>query len=215
MDTDRRADANYHANGFAISVETCDHFRGLTYTNPPLSPGQVQAWIKLGLWAAEVHGIPRRRVPEWDSSGFGYHSMFGAPSHYTPAAGKTCPNPTRIRQFNEQVLPAIVAGKEGDWFSMADVNDLKAAVRAVLNDESIATEPKAGSIASKIKDIQADGDQTRLDLSKTGDRIGADILRRVSNSDEIQADLAILAANVSELQAAVAAIKAMLVGPPA
>ena len=112
MDTNKRADANYHANAFAISVETCDHYQGGTYTNPGLSPKQVAAWIRLGNWAAEEHGIPRRRVPEWDASGFGYHSMFGAPSHYTPAVGKTCPNPTRIDQFNRLVLPAIKAGQD-------------------------------------------------------------------------------------------------------
>jgi len=111
MDTNRRADANLDANGFAISVETCDHYSGGVYTNPPLSPKQIQAWIRLGLWAADVHDIPRRRCNAWNGSGFGYHSMWGAPSPWTPAAGKTCPNPTRIRQFNETVLPAIVAGR--------------------------------------------------------------------------------------------------------
>ena len=114
MDTNKRADANLDANGFAISVETCDHYTGGTYTNPPLTDKQIDAWINIGLWAAKYHNIPRRRCDAWNGSGMGYHSMWGAPSHWTPSAGKTCPNPTRIKQFNEEVLPGIISGSAGE-----------------------------------------------------------------------------------------------------
>src|SRR5262245_1450540 len=36
-DTELEADAQLHGNPFCISVETCDHFKGGVYTNPPLS----------------------------------------------------------------------------------------------------------------------------------------------------------------------------------
>jgi len=207
MDTERRADANYHANGFALSAETCDHYKGGTYTNPPLTGAQVRSVIRFFNWAADTHSIPRRRCPAWDAGGFGYHSMWGAPSQWTPAAGKTCPNPNRIRQFNEIILPAVKAGRvEEDWFDMATEADLEAVVRKVLFDTTFPSEIRSNTFASKANATRDKADAIIAALQPTGDSVAADILRRVSVTDEI------LAA-VESLQTEVAAIKAQLEGP--
>lgn len=106
LDSAERADANFTANERAMSAETEDN--GDPNTDP-WTAEQVAELIRIGVWAHQVHGIPVRRCPAHDKPGFGYHSMFGAPSPWTPVRGKTCPGVVRIRQFDEVVLPGIVA----------------------------------------------------------------------------------------------------------
>lgn len=107
MPCNRRADANADANRFAISVETGD--RGQPDTQP-WDPGQVRRNIALGVWVVTTQpNVQRIRCPAWNGSGIGYHSMWGAPSHWTPARGKTCPGKARIAQFEREVLPQILA----------------------------------------------------------------------------------------------------------
>jgi hypothetical protein len=137
MDTGEQADANYHANVFAISVETCDHYKGGTYTNPPLSDAQIDSWVKLGKWAHDVHGVKLQRCNAWDGSGYGYHSMWGSPSNWTPTTGKTCPNPTRIDQFNKIVLPRVVSSTTTGGLSVSDVNDILEAIAALRRDLTV------------------------------------------------------------------------------
>ena len=112
MNTDREADANLDANRFAISIETSDNAPNRPEDIAPWSPKQLAALVRLGNRLAEHYDIPRRQVPEWDASGYGWHAMFGAPSHYTPARGKVCPGPARIHQLKTVVLPAIFAGRD-------------------------------------------------------------------------------------------------------
>lgn len=103
-DTAFQADANYDANDFAISFET----QGLGAGE--WTPEQIASIKKLMLWARDVHGIPLRMVTSWNDEvgGWGYHTQFGAPGHWTPVA-KTCPGPDRIRQFNEILVPWMKA----------------------------------------------------------------------------------------------------------
>lgn len=105
MDTERQADANRDANDFAISVENQDNA-----ANPihPMTPEQLEANIRLFRWCSDVHPkIKRQRCDKWNGSGYGYHTMWGAPSHWTPYV-KTCPAPSRIKQFEEIMIPALV-----------------------------------------------------------------------------------------------------------
>lgn len=107
MDSERQADAQRDANRFAISAETGD--RGQPDTQP-WDAGQVKRIIELGIWVVNHHRAVRRvRCTAWDGSGIGYHSMWGAPSHWTPARGKTCPGRARIAQFERVILPSILA----------------------------------------------------------------------------------------------------------
>lgn len=110
MDLGRQADANLDANSFAISVETSDNAPRSPELIEPWSPKQLTTLIRFGNWAADRFNIPRRICPRWDAAGFGWHAMWGAPSHWTPAVGKVCPGPARIAQLKAIVFPAIFAG---------------------------------------------------------------------------------------------------------
>lgn len=106
VDTERQADANLNANDYAISIETSDGGD----PNRPWTPKQLDSLIRLGLWAAETHNIPRRQSRSCsDPAGFGWHVMHGAPSCWTPIA-KSCPGSVRINQLKTIVFPAIFAG---------------------------------------------------------------------------------------------------------
>lgn len=102
MDTRVRADANRYANSRAISIETEDEGDPARI---PWSSEQVKALVRLTDWLCDTHPkILRRKCPAWDQAGIGYHSMWGAPSPWTPSAGKTCPGAARIPQ-----VPSIIA----------------------------------------------------------------------------------------------------------
>lgn len=109
VDTGLHADAQYEANGFAISCETA--------SNPDATDrwtyAQLQAMAKLAIWCNANHGIPLKRCDAWNGSGIGYHTMWGSPSHWSPSA-RTCPGPTRIKQFDEELLPLIQSMLAGD-----------------------------------------------------------------------------------------------------
>lgn len=97
VDTNRKADANYKANAWAISVETADngdpdHF--------PWTEAQLDALADIAVWAHQTFGIPVVKCLAWNKSGMGYHTMWGAPSNWTPVA-KSCPGKARIKQFPE------------------------------------------------------------------------------------------------------------------
>jgi hypothetical protein len=113
MDTGRQADANLNANAFAISIETedngdPDHFRW--------SRAQLESLKWLHNKLVQVHpSIPRRRCPSPRGGGLGYHTMWGAPSAWTPVAGKTCPGrPVRVAQWEDELLPTFLRAEEDD-----------------------------------------------------------------------------------------------------
>lgn len=99
-DTDWEADANYKANPFAISVETQGYGAG-KWTGE-----QIDMIKRVMLWCRDTHGIPLRKVTSWNDprGGWGYHTLFGAPSEWTPVA-KSCPGPDRIEQFHSILVP--------------------------------------------------------------------------------------------------------------
>lgn len=114
MDTLVRADGNLDASDFANSIENQDNAK-----NPiiPMSDAQLNSNIRLLDWLQRHpdHRIERQRCPRWDGSGFGYHTMWGAPSHWTNVAGKTCPAPARIKQFEEIMIPTLMGFDEMEW----------------------------------------------------------------------------------------------------
>jgi hypothetical protein len=112
MDLDRTADANFHANPFAYSLETSDNAPRFAEDLAPWSPKQLVTLVRWGNYLADERGVKRRLCPSWNESGFGWHAMWGAPSHWTPSAGKVCPGAKRIHQLKTIVLPAIFAGRD-------------------------------------------------------------------------------------------------------
>jgi N-acetylmuramoyl-L-alanine amidase-like protein len=111
MDTGRQADANLDANDFAISIETADLGDP---DNQPWTTAQLASliWLHERLLAAHP-SIPRRKCPTWNGGGLGFHTLFGAPSHWTPVA-KSCPGRVRKAQWNDVLLPAFLRSKEAD-----------------------------------------------------------------------------------------------------
>lgn len=111
QDTTRTADANNLANEFAISIETSDGGD----PSRPWSPKQIDAILKLIKRLSSLHEIPIRLVGSWNDKrgGLGWHAMWGAPSPWTPVAGKTCPGPIRIHQFKNVILPRLGISKAG------------------------------------------------------------------------------------------------------
>ena len=94
-DTNFEADANFHANPFAVSIETQGFGDGL-WTGP-----QIAAIKKLLLWLHETHTIPLVKANAWNGSGVGYHILF---DEWHPVA-KSCPGPRRILQFEKSLVP--------------------------------------------------------------------------------------------------------------
>lgn len=108
VDTTESAYANRDANSFAISFESAD---GKDPAKNPWTPAQLATIIRLVDWLADVHPtIPRKQIEGPYGSGIGWHAMFGAPSAWTKAAGKTCPAGPRIAQMKSSVIPAFVSG---------------------------------------------------------------------------------------------------------
>lgn len=174
VDTGHTADANRTANVRAISIETEDD------GNPdqrPWSERQIAALVRLVDWCCRTHGIPRRIVRAHDAPGIGWHSMFGAPSKWTPVAGKTCPGRSRIAQI-PGLVRAVVA---------LDAPTPTPATPVDLSGETMFTyEYLSGS--TRVLVLVADGAQIRL----TGADIGARRDRAVEThlglvgSDEVE-----------------------------
>lgn len=97
-DTDWEADANFRANAFGISIET----QG--FGNGTWNKRQLESIKRLLLWLHETHDIPLVKCPAPFGAGVGYHTLFGAPSDWTPVA-KSCPGPNRKVQFEEIIVP--------------------------------------------------------------------------------------------------------------
>lgn len=114
MNTDRMAEANRQANRFpngtgAISIETEDDGDP---DHQPWTRRQLASLKWLHDKLVRTHPtIPRRRATSATgpgAKGLGYHTMFGAPSPWTPAS-KTCPGrPVRVGQWQRELLPAFL-----------------------------------------------------------------------------------------------------------
>jgi hypothetical protein len=106
-DTGREADANYKANSFVergvrkgyVSIETAGMEHG------GWTAAQLASIKALLTWLAAEHDFPLQRVKAHTEPGVGYHTMFGAPGPWTPAVGKTCPGPGRVKQFERVIEP--------------------------------------------------------------------------------------------------------------
>lgn len=153
MDTEKQADANYKANDFAISVETADngdpdHF---PWTGP-----QMNSLAEIIVWANKRHGIPIVRCNSWDGRGIGFHTMWGAPSNWTPVA-KSCPGTIRKTQFDDVIeLAKLKAAKppvEEKDMELSDEINLSPSQLEFLTDRGV------------VPEVTADDKTPDLDLS--------------------------------------------------
>jgi outer membrane murein-binding lipoprotein Lpp len=194
VDTGRSADANYRANRRpdgtgAISIETEDNIG-----NPdtlPWTQAQIDTLVRLALWAARVHGIPRRRCPSPSAPGMGFHTMFGSPSAWTPVS-KTCPGTIRIRQFNQTVLPAIVAGTAGGGLSVADANSLERhldviqeKIERTFNQVNI----KTGDLANRVEKLESKVERTFNQVNATTNALSVQHEELAAQVAQLQRDM--------------------------
>lgn len=179
VDTGRRADANRDANGFAVSIETSSS----PAATEPWTPAQVAAILRLLRWLATVHPIPLRKCDRWDGSGIGHHTMWGAPSRWTPVA-KSCPGPARKAQF-PGILAALATGHEPapptptptpqpEGALMVTAEDERK-IRAIVADEMAkALGPVTMLAENLVSDLIPSDAKTR---GKFGDRVIAALTR--------------------------------------
>jgi N-acetylmuramoyl-L-alanine amidase-like protein len=191
-DTEEQADANYHANDFAVSIETSDGGQA----ERSWTTRQVRALVELGRWLRDTHAIPPRICRTPTDSGFGWHAMWGAPSAWTPARGKTCPGATRIAQLKAEVLPAIIAdqAKEEPDVTEEQARQLKAIHDALtvpgttspeqtvnlLFDRVRTIEARTVEITDKLDGLTAGGSGGAVDLDALAERVADKLAARLA-----------------------------------
>lgn len=129
--TNREADANYKANSFKVNGRWVGF---ISIETEGLASGK---WTSIQLakikdilnWLNVVHDIPLVVCPAWNKPGVGYHTMWGAPSQWTPHV-KSCPGPKRIQQFKDDIVPWLKNGE--DEMTPADWKKLEAMIDAKL-----------------------------------------------------------------------------------
>lgn len=151
MEDNERADANLNANRTHASVETEDN--GDPNTDP-WTDAQLHTLARLGVYYVRLRAVPVQVCPSPTGKGFGYHTMWGAPSAWTPVA-KSCPGVIRIHQFYAELYPAIVAGVYGnlpvteDQELMAAKDEILAAVKASQDN----TNQKWQDLVNRLKTV--------------------------------------------------------------
>jgi outer membrane murein-binding lipoprotein Lpp len=94
--------------------------------------------------------------------------MFGSPSEWTPVS-KTCPGVIRIRQFNQTVLPAIVAGSAGGGLSVADANSLERhldVIQGKIERTFNQVNAKTGALAAQVAALSAQHDELAAQVAQ-------------------------------------------------
>jgi hypothetical protein len=150
-DTAFQADANLDANDFAISFESQGYAEG-TWTDE-----QIATNTRVMLWARQEHNIPLRVVTSWDdfSGGWGYHTLFGAPSHWTPVS-KSCPGPDRKQQFHDVLAPWMANPTQEDDVTPEDLAKIEKAIEAVAERTAQLTVDKllATDLYPRLKGVE-------------------------------------------------------------
>ena len=147
VDTRFQAPANRNANASAISVETWD---GGQPNTTPWNARQLVALVALAVWANRVHGVPLRLCSSPTAAGVGFHSMWGAPSAWTPAAGKTCPGTARIPQVASIIATStrtlLTGSSQEDLLSALTPDEQREVLDRLRNlDKAITGDDSVGS----------------------------------------------------------------------
>jgi hypothetical protein len=143
-DTDWQADANNLANDFALSFETQGFGEG------EWTPEQIATIKRVMRWAKKAHGIPLRVVTRWDDplGGWGYHTLWGAPSPWTPVA-KSCPGPDRIKQFHDVLVPWMNDPELEDDVTPEDIEKIAARAAELTVERLLTTD-----LYPRMKDVE-------------------------------------------------------------
>lgn len=180
-DTEYQADANRYANDFAVSIES----QGLAAGE--WTPEQMKSIKRLLLWLRDVEDIPLTQVQTWDGAGVGYHTLFGAPSQWTPYV-KSCPGEDRKKQFHSELVPWMNTGGEEEEDEMQLNDDVyrderKMTVRDLFIklDRFVTNSAKRDkALRAQIAEVQeaveknADKAEIRKMLNRVADRLAED-----------------------------------------
>lgn len=150
--TGYEADANYKANSFYeggrrkgyVSIETQGFEHG------EWTPAQMESIKRLLVWLSNRHDFPLRECRDPRDPGVGYHTLFGAPSAWTPVS-KSCPGPDRKRQFHGTLVP---------WFKNPEEDDISA--KDVWNEDLPELDGRTDRKTLKAKHL----------LAQTHNRVG-------------------------------------------
>lgn len=155
-----QADAQAAGNSFSrggkllgfVSVETAG-----------LGPGrwtaaQLDACARIAVWVASQADFPLEQAPAWDKPGLGYHCLF---PEWNPD-GHSCPGPRRVRQFHDELLPAIRAAAQPEGDDEMNVMELMhhklnaegLTVAAALRDGTQANR-RLDDLEKKLDDLKA------------------------------------------------------------
>lgn len=96
-----KANAQFSANAFAISIETGDHGD----PSIPWTALQLAAIVEVIVEACRLYNIPAVQCPAATGGGIGWHSQFPEWNQ----DGHGCPGPVRVNQIVTTVIPAVAA----------------------------------------------------------------------------------------------------------
>ncbi|OLZ72024.1 hypothetical protein AV521_08820 [Streptomyces sp. IMTB 2501] len=108
LDTSDPADSAYRANlrsdgTGAVSITTEGH------VSEPWTDAQLDALIRLHWWLMRSHpAIAHRACRTSADPGLAHHTLLGSPGPWTPIP-KSCPGPRRIAQWQDSLLPRVLA----------------------------------------------------------------------------------------------------------
>ncbi|EST20555.1 peptidoglycan recognition protein family protein [Streptomyces roseochromogenus] len=108
LDTSVPADSAYRANlrsdgTGAVSITTEGH------VSEPWTDAQLDALIRLHWWLMRTHpAIAHRACRTPADPGLAHHTLLGSPGPWTPIP-KSCPGPRRIAQWQDSLLPRVLA----------------------------------------------------------------------------------------------------------
>lgn len=161
-DTGREADANNKANSFIgrdgrrygfISIETQGFGAG------EWTAEQIATIKRVLLWARDVHDVPLVVCSGPFVPGVGFHTLFGAPSEWTPVS-KSCPGPDRIKQFYSVIVPWMkatniaasrpVSPTTAEYVAKAKP-DLRDALKNLNKGAKKGNRPKVRAAAKRVK----------------------------------------------------------------
>lgn len=156
MDTSVRADAQWDANGYAVSIETLSNVAA----SDPWTTAQLAALTKLGRWLLATHkGIGRRICRTPTDPGFGYHRLFQSWNQ----SAHSCPGNARVAQF-PKLVQSILAPTSPPSGADMTVAELDAYLASPAGQKRIAVAFLAYVNAAALPYPPKDTDGTVLDV---------------------------------------------------
>jgi hypothetical protein len=184
-----RADANLDGNHRLLSIETADNAPKFAKDIVRWTPKQAEAMVGLIAELCKKFDIPPVLVPDSKSTrrGLAYHAQ-GIPPNlvaggekWSNANGKECPGDVRIKQFKEEIIPAVQkALKPKEEFVVASKDEVKDALEELLLEKSFVNKFAKALFEADVIGAP-DGDLAVHPENKTW-QLGSFLRRIVSNT---------------------------------